>query len=63
MFQDKINISFRPVICIATGLCLGEDNVKEHTCICGTLVDHTGHHGLSCRWSDARVHSNEGIML
>ena len=34
---------------------MGADIVEEHTCICGALVDRTGHHGLSCRRSGGRI--------
>ena len=40
---------------IATGLRLGANIVEEHTCICGSIVDRMGQHGLSCRRSGGRI--------
>jgi len=34
---------------IYVGLRLGAPIVSEHTCLCGTRVLTSGHHGLSCR--------------
>jgi len=39
---------------IAVCLRLGCDTCTPHTCRCGTLVDSTGRHGLSCRLSAGR---------
>ena len=38
----------------AIDLRLGANIVEEHKCICGTLVDRNGIHGLSCRRSNGR---------
>ena len=40
---------------IATGLRLGANIVVRHTCVCGSIVESTGHHGLSCRRSGGRI--------
>ena len=40
---------------IATGLRLDANIVEEHTCICGSIVDRMGQHGLSCRRSGGRI--------
>ena len=39
---------------IAAGLRLGVPLVRPHPCVCGSLVDSLGHHGLSCRFSAGR---------
>ena len=39
---------------IALGLRLGAPLVRVHDCVCGTEVDPSGHHGLSCRRSAGR---------
>lgn len=36
------------VLQIAISLRIGSDICQPHTCVCGTLVDRLGHHGLSC---------------
>ena len=40
---------------IATRLRLGANIVEKHTCICGSIVDRMGQHGLSCRRSGGRI--------
>ena len=40
---------------IATGLRLGANIVVRHTCVCGSIVESFGHHGLSCRKSGGRI--------
>ena len=39
---------------IAAGLRLGAALVHQHICVCGTLVNADGHHGLACRRSAGR---------
>ena len=39
---------------VAVGLRIGAPLVRTHNCVCGTLVDQLGHHGLSCRKSKGR---------
>ena len=34
---------------IAAGLRLGASIVRPHTCVCGSMVTVSGHHGLPCR--------------
>jgi hypothetical protein len=40
---------------VAVGLRLGADICQPHTCPCGTLVDATGAHALSCRRTAGRL--------
>ena len=40
---------------IATGLRLGANIVVRHSCVCGSIVESSGHHGLSCRKSGGRI--------
>ena len=34
---------------------IGANIVVQHTCVCGSIVESTGHHGLSCRRSGGRI--------
>ena len=51
---------------ISVGLRLGARICTEHKCVCGSMVDQWGHHGLSCKKSRGRQgrHSalNESIQ-
>lgn len=39
---------------IAVGLRIGAPLVREHLCVCGSMVERDGHHGLACRRSAGR---------
>ncbi|XP_074026320.1 uncharacterized protein [Leptinotarsa decemlineata] len=40
---------------IAVGLRMGSSICVSHTCVCGSIVDEKGTHGLSCRRSAGRI--------
>jgi len=43
---------------VSVGLCLGAKIVSQHTCVCGSVVQSVGHHGLSCKRSAGRHSSH-----
>ena len=46
---------------IAVALRLGAPVCLPHTCVCGTTVDDTGRHGLSCRKSAGRLSRHSAV--